>query len=214
MIYPLMLLIVVLAYLYGCFSTARVITKSFRSLDIYKVGTGLADTENIYTFVSRPLGVLVGLLDIAKAYLFLQVAQILLNWVDGQGLLAGAELLYNRNIMLIYGLAMLLGHTLPITHKLRGGRGIFTYCGVIAFFAFYPMLVTMLLAWLIVMFFKQIRFSQYLIVILPVILTQVMKSFFPQLLGEMPDYFITIMLGIALIMGVLNYIVSKKLGEL
>ena len=73
MIYLIAAGIVVLAYLYGCFSTARIVAKGFRSLDIYKVGTGLADTENIYANISRPLGVLVGALDMAKAYLFMKV---------------------------------------------------------------------------------------------------------------------------------------------
>ena len=68
--YLILILIIIAAYFYGCISSARVVAKTFRSLNIYKVGTGLADTENIFVNVSRPLGVLVGLLDILKAFFF------------------------------------------------------------------------------------------------------------------------------------------------
>jgi len=206
--------IVIVAYMYGCFSTARIVAKSFRSLDIYKVGTGLADTENIYAHISKPLGVLVGALDVAKAYLFLKVAQLLLILLDGTGLIPGVDLIYAPNYMLVYGLGMLVGHCLPVTHRWKGGRGIFTYTGFMAYFAFYPMMITMVIAWILIAFYRQIRFAQYLIVILPVILAQVFYSFIPMFRKELPPYFLGMMLGVALFMGVLNFVVSKKLGEL
>lgn len=214
MIHLLAFGIVILAYMYGCFSTARIIAKSFRSLDIYKVGTGLADTENIYSHISKPLGVLVGALDVAKAYLFMKVAELLLILLAGSDLLAGVETIYAPNYMLVYGLGMLVGHCLPVTHRWKGGRGIFTYTGFMAYFAFWPMVITLAIAWLLIAIYKQIRFAQYLIVILPVILAQVFYSFIPWFRKELPPYFIGMMLGVALFMGILNFVVSKKLGEL
>ncbi|HOH79254.1 MAG TPA: glycerol-3-phosphate acyltransferase [Candidatus Cloacimonadota bacterium] len=214
MIHLLALGIVIIAYMYGCFSTARIIAKSFRSLDIYKVGTGLADTENIYSHISRPLGVLVGGLDVAKAYLFMKVVELLLIMLSGSDLMTGVEMIYAPNYMLVYGLAMLVGHCLPVTHRWKGGRGIFTYTGFMVYFAFWPMIITLVIAWLLIAIYKQIRFAQYLIVILPVILAQVFYSFIPYFRKELPPYFIGMMLGVALFMGILNFVVSKKLGEL
>lgn len=207
-------LILCLSYLYGCLSTARIISKSSRSLNIYKVGSGLADTENIYSNISKPLGVLVGALDAAKAYVFLLVVEMLLSLWNRSGSITGIALLYQHNIMLLYGLGMLIGHCLPFTNHFRGGRGIFTYMGYIAYFAFYPMLITAIIAWILVVKFKQIRFAQYLIVILPVIIFQIFYSLIPSYRNELPTYFVPILLGIALLMGVLNIIVSKKLGEI
>lgn len=46
-----------LSYGLGCFSTARMPAKSFVKLNIYKVGTGYADTENIYCHISKTLGI-------------------------------------------------------------------------------------------------------------------------------------------------------------
>lgn len=214
MIHLLALGIVIIAYMYGCFSTARIIAKSFRSLDIYKVGTGLADTENIYSHISRPLGVLVGGLDVAKAYLFMKVVELLLILLSGSDMMTGVEMIYAPNYMLVYGLAMLVGHCLPVTHRWKGGRGIFTYTGFMVYFAFWPMIITLVIAWLLIAIYKQIRFAQYLIVILPVILAQVFYSFIPYFRKELPPYFIGMMLGVALFMGILNFVVSKKLGEL
>ncbi len=210
-----MVLIIVVAYFYGSFSTARVLTKTFRSLNIHKVGTGLADTENIYTHVSRPMGILVGALDILKALLFLHGVELLMKVLDAHSSLEGADLLYHKNVMLLYGLAMLVGHCLPITHKFKGGRGIFTYTGYLLYFVPQPMLITLIIAWLIVVLWKQIRFAQYVIVILPVLLTHFFYAFFPQSFPkEMPRFFVAIIWGIAIMMGGLNFMVSKNLGEL
>ncbi len=48
--------LIVVSYALGCLSTARILAKSARSLNIYKVGSGHPDTENIFCNVSKPLG--------------------------------------------------------------------------------------------------------------------------------------------------------------
>jgi len=60
------LLLILLSYLLGCFSTARLVAKWAKSLNIYRVGTGHADSENIYENVSHPLGLMVGAIDAAN----------------------------------------------------------------------------------------------------------------------------------------------------
>jgi glycerol-3-phosphate acyltransferase PlsY len=211
------ILIILLSYWYGCFSTARVLAKSFRSLNIYKIGTGFADTENIYFNVSKPLGLLTGALDIVKGYAWLELIRQVLILMDRMAIPPDLSALYSCNLMLLYGLAVLVGHCLPLTHHLRGGRGIFTYFGILLFFSFYPTLVTGLLALVIFYGFKQMRFAQYTIVILPVLLTQVISSVKPLSAFLNPLHatplFTTRLLGLAVAMGVLNFIVSKKLGE-
>ncbi|HQI53675.1 MAG TPA: glycerol-3-phosphate acyltransferase, partial [Candidatus Cloacimonas acidaminovorans] len=110
MIYLFVILIIIIAYLYGCFSTARIVAKSFRSLNVYKIGTGLADTENIYTNISKPLGTLVGAIDVAKASLFLKIVEFLLGFIDIKVInYPDFTILYSENLMLIYGLSMLIG---------------------------------------------------------------------------------------------------------
>ena len=213
MIYLFALLISILSYFYGCFSTARIITKSFRSLNIYRVGTGLADTENIYTNISKSMGILVGALDLSKAYLFLLVVEFLLRMLDQNSSYLELGVLYSPNLMLAYGIGMLLGHCLPYSHQFRGGRGIFTYMGFIAYFAFVPMLITVFLALILITRFHQIRFAQYTIVILPVVLFQLFYYLFDWYKPDLPVYFNSILIVTAILMGVLNFLVSKRLGE-
>ncbi len=214
MIYLIMILIIALAYLYGCFSTARIVAKAFKSLNIYKVGTGLAETENIFKNVSRPMGGPVGALDMLKSLLFLLAVESVLKLLVASGSLPGMELLYDKSIMLLFGLAMLIGHCLPITHKFRGGRGVFTYSGFLLYFIPAPMLVSLIVAGLIALIYNQIRFAHYVIVLLPVLLTHVFYTFIPFFRRELPNSFIAAIWGIAIFMGVLNFFVSRKLGEL
>ncbi|MCB5286855.1 MAG: glycerol-3-phosphate acyltransferase, partial [Candidatus Cloacimonetes bacterium] len=127
------ILLFILAYLYGGFSTAQVIAKSFRSLNVYKVGSGMADTENIYRNISRSMGLLVGAIDLSKAYLFLMVVEFILRLLDSAASFADFATLYSPTLMMVYGVGMLIGHCLPLTHNFRGGRGIFTYMGFFAY---------------------------------------------------------------------------------
>ncbi len=208
--------LVIFSYLYGCFSSARIIAKSFRSLNIYKVGTGLADTENIYFNVSKTLGVLVGTVDTVKSYGFLLLMKYFLIFLDK---IWGSDLccFYSSNMLMLYGLAVLVGHCLPLTNHLRGGRGIFTYMGIIGFFVFYPMFITAMFAFVLIFGYRQIRFAQYSIVLLPVFLTILFGTvnvLQPLLLGVVPSTgFIGRLVGIMIVMGILNFLVSKKLGE-
>jgi glycerol-3-phosphate acyltransferase PlsY len=211
------ILLILLSYLYGCFSTARVLAKSVRSLNIYKVGTGFADTENIYFHISKSLGILAGALDITKSYAYLYFLHFMLVFMDKMSLPPDLSALYSSNMMMFYGAAILIGHCLPLTNKLRGGRGIFTYFGIMLYFTFTPAVFTGVLALILVTGFRQVRFAQYTIVILPMLLTLVCSSFefcsiFRSSQAAVP-LFTTKLLGFALLMGVLNFIVSKKLGE-
>ena len=210
-------LIVLLSYFYGGFSTARVLAKSFRFLNIYKVGTGLADTENIYFNISKPLGILTGALDAVKSYTFLFFVSLLLTFMDKMPFPPDLSKLYSGDFMMLYGIAMLIGHCLPLRQQFRGGRGIFTYFGIMLVFTPIPALLTGLLALVLVAGFRQIRFAQYTIVILPVILTQICSSFsFCTMLAQhhyTGALFTTKLLGMAVLMGILNFFVSKKLGE-
>lgn len=190
----------ILSYGLGCFSTARLLAKSFKNLNIYKVGTGYADTENIYSNISKLLGILAGAIDILKVLLYL----ILLAYIHSY--LNFSENILTRDITLfIFGFFMILGHTLPITHGFKGGRGIFNYSGLILFFAPIPMISVLALSFILILFFKQIRFSNFIIVLLPPII-----AFFCNL-----SHSVLVMMAItAIIMGILNLIVSKQLGEI
>lgn len=195
LIVPVMIII---SYFIGCFSTARIIAKRFKLLNISKVGTGHPDTENIYLNVSKPLGILAGAVDASKMYIYLLLLQYCYNRL---GLNDGMT----EILLMATGFAMIVGHCLPLTDRFRGGRGLFTFIGYCTFFVFYPMLLVTGLAILVIIFFKQIRFAQYMIVLLP----PFVSYFFPSL----RDLFLYLLI-VSILMGIINFLVSKRLGEL
>lgn len=181
----------------GCLSTSRIIAKSFRSLNIYKIGTGHPDTQNIYHNISKPLGIFAGIVDFSKIYIYLFILDIVLGRYYSS--------IATQNHFLVLGFVMIIGHSLPITHHFKGGRGIFTYMGFIAFFAPYPLIIVAALALVVVLIFDQIRFAQYMIVLLPPFLS----FFFPGSKDFSGKLFIA-----AILMGIINFFVSKRLGEI
>ncbi len=194
------ILLSLLSYLIGCFSTARIVAKTFKNLKITKVGTGHPDTANIYCNVSKTLGILVGLVDFTKMYAYLFLLQKVLLYCDST--------YADHRWLMLFGFMSIIGHCLPVTRNFKGGRGIFSFHGFIAFFAFWPMIASSLLALIIVGKFKQVRFAQYMIVLLPVLFVYISNMF----IGL--DYVNFAYFGVsAVLMGVLNFIVSKRLGE-
>ncbi len=191
--------IIILAYFLGCFSAARFIAKAFKHLKICKVGTGRPDTENIYFNVSKSLGILVGALDFLKVYIFLSILNYLLPKFDITSAIS------DPSDLIIFGVAMLVGHVFPIFHRFYGGRGIFPYIAIMTYFAYYPMLIVAILVLLIMIFFKQFRFSQYMIVLLP--------PFINLFFSGSKSIDVRLFL-LAFLMGIMNIISSKQKGEL
>ncbi len=208
------ILLIVLSYLFGCFSTARIVAKTFKNLKITKVGTGHPDTANIYCNVSKVLGIFVGLLDVTKMYFFLVFLYYAMSFLQ----LPFAHYRW----LLLFGAMTIIGHCMPVTRRFKGGRGTFTYLGYIAFFAFWPMVVASFIALIIVWKFKQVRFSQYMVVLLPILLVYISNMFvarshgfvFPNFAIISPSPNFAYFCFSAILMGVLNLVLSKRLGEI
>jgi len=203
---PILLFIgmIIISYFIGCFSIARLIAKFFKSLNIYKVGTGHPDTQNIYQNVDKGLGIMVGIVDFGKIYIYLAILKFLHNPLP---IFAPITTL---NHLLILGFFIVVGHCLPITHHFKGGRGIFSYLGYITFFFVnyfspWPVLIVVVLAIIVVLGFKQYRFAQFMIVLLPPFI----NFFFEGSGTTLAKFFIA-----ALLMGIMNVFVSKRLGEI
>ncbi len=197
--------LLIISYFLGCFSTAKLLTKSYKSMNIYKVGTGHPDTQNIYNNIDKTLGIFTGIFDIAKVFFFLHIIKFLLTNDYMITNFPYLEEISSQNHLLILGFTMVIGHCLPLTHRFKGGRGIFTYIGFVFFFAPQPMIIVAFLALIVIVFFKQIRFAQYMIVLLP----PFVNFFFVRDSIFLGKLFIA-----AILMGIMNYFVSKKLGEI
>ena len=190
--------ICILSYFLGCFSSARILARSFRHLNVYKVGTGQADIYNIFNNVSKSLGTLAATLDMVKIYVYLMILKQVLP-------LTNYDFLSSNTLIFLFGFFLMAGHCLPLTHNFKGGRGVFTFTGMMLVFIPFGMLGVMLVAAVLAVFFKQYRLAQYLIVLLPPILCYFIHT---------DSQFILMVVITALLMGILNFIVSKRLGEI
>ena len=194
--------LLVLSYLLGCFSTAKLFAKSYKSINVYKVGTGHPDTQNIFNNIDKTLGIFVGIVDFGKMYFYIVLLSFLLNYPPITDVIGNIG---TNNHLLILGFFMVIGHCLPVTHRFKGGRGFFTYIGFVLYFAPFPMMIITVLAIILVMVFKQMRFAQYMVVLLPPFI----NFFFEDNSALLAKMFIA-----ALLMAIVNFIVSKKLGEI
>lgn len=195
--------IAILAYICGLFSTARVFAKTFKYLNITKVGSGHADTKNIFSNVSKAMGVLVGLIDIAKIYLFLYLVKYcLINVINRPDFAAD-------NFLFIYGFFLILGHCFPFYNRFRGGRGIFTYAGYLGFFAPISTLIVGVISTIIALVFGQYRAAKYFMVGGPVIASLIISTITQVTPGLTMKIFIASILMIAV-----NFIVSRKRKEI
>ena len=86
-----------------------------RGIDIYTVGTGNPGAANLFRQVSKPLGVLAAVLDIAKGALAVMIGKSL-------GLTEAA--------VLLPGAAAVIGQWHPAVLRFRGGEGLATAVGV------------------------------------------------------------------------------------
>lgn len=112
------MLLTILNYLIGSISSAKLIARYKKRIDISKVGFKTAGGSNVAESVGIKWGILVGAIDILKGVpvlLFAKYLQVDENW---QSMIA---------------LAAIVGHCWPIWFKLRGGRGLATFFGTGAF---------------------------------------------------------------------------------
>ena len=102
-------LMVVVAYLVGTLPSAHVVAGR-RGLDPTKEGSGNPGATNVYRVVGRRAGLIVFAADLGKG----AVATAMGLAVDGRPLATACWA------------AVTLGHVLPITRRLRGGKGVAT----------------------------------------------------------------------------------------
>jgi glycerol-3-phosphate acyltransferase PlsY len=133
------ILAAVFGYLLGSIPFGLLITRAAGLGDVRKIGSGNIGATNVLRTGNKGLAAATLLLDALKGAVAVLVAQ---NW----GLEAG----------LAAGFAAFCGHLFPVWLGFRGGKGVATYLGVLAAFAWKAALVFAAL-WLAVAFLS--RFS-------------------------------------------------------
>lgn len=123
------LLIPALSYLIGSFSSAYIVGKAFKKIDIRNHGSGNAGATNALRIMGKKLGVLTFFMDFAKGAIAVLI---------GLGL-AG----YNGGLVAAF--FAVVGHNWPIFFKFKGGKGIATTIAAMAILQFPITLISVII---------------------------------------------------------------------
>jgi len=119
-------LVISLGYLLGAIPTAYLTGHMLKHVDIRQVGDENMGAANAYRQFGAKAGIIVGLVDTGKGALAVLIAQ-------------AASL--PQIVVLLTGMAAVIGHNLPVFVGFRGGRGVNTTIGVFLVVLTAPVLI-------------------------------------------------------------------------
>lgn len=111
------------AYLLGAIPFGFLIART-RGVDIRQVGSGNIGATNVFRCVSKPLGILTFLLDMAKG----TASCTLIPWLVSQAFPAGNHQMLFR---VTCGFLTVAGHNWPVFLGFKGGKGVATSAGLL-----------------------------------------------------------------------------------
>ncbi|MBO4401798.1 MAG: glycerol-3-phosphate 1-O-acyltransferase PlsY [Selenomonadaceae bacterium] len=111
-------LVLIVSYLLGSIPNGLIFGRLIWKKDLRRYGSGNLGATNAWRVLGKPAGLLIFALDFMKGVLSVMLAQIF----------AGTP-----TVMVLAGLLAILGHACSIFLKFKGGRGVATGLGVIAF---------------------------------------------------------------------------------
>ncbi|MBT9394580.1 glycerol-3-phosphate 1-O-acyltransferase PlsY [Hymenobacter sp. NST-14] len=120
---PLVLGLLVAAYLIGSIPTALWVGRAFFGLDIREHGSGNSGATNTFRVLGKKPGSFVMAVDVLKGWVATSLASVMLQ----QGAILPEQLLYYQ---LACGVLAVVGHIYPIWAGFRGGKGVATILGV------------------------------------------------------------------------------------
>ena len=149
----------ILGYLSGSVSYARLFARIGKGVDITEVGNGNPGTSN----VSREVGVVWGVLTLIFDALKGSMIMLLYKW-----LFFSADPVWHVSIpfhgaeflaILLIGIAAIYGHAFPVFHQFKGGGSIGVLFGCWMFLIFPQFLINIAIAYLIVkIFFRKQKY--------------------------------------------------------
>jgi len=126
----LILLVIFIAYLLGSIPSAYIVARLMKGVDIREAGDGRLGAAATYRRVGLTGGIIVGLIDLSKGAAAVSLAQGL-----------GLPLL----VVLLAGLAVVVGHNWSIFLHFEGGKGALAIAGVLASLMFWELLIALAL---------------------------------------------------------------------
>jgi len=123
-------LVIAIAYLLGSLPSAYIVGRLMKGLDIREAGDGRLGAAATYRRVGLAGAIIVGLTDLAKGAAAVFLAR-------GLGL--------PLPMVLLAGLAVVVGHNWSVFLRFKGGKGALTIYGVLASLMFWELLIALAL---------------------------------------------------------------------
>nr|WP_300005745.1 glycerol-3-phosphate 1-O-acyltransferase PlsY [Tissierella sp.] len=157
------LFVIILPYLIGCFSSAYVIGKAFKKIDIRNFGSGNVGSTNALRVMGAKLGIFTFLLDILKGVIAVYLGSFILG----------------ENGALIAGLFVVIGHNWPIFINFKGGKGVATSIGVLFSLLGTVVLIPLFITFIIILTTKYVSLGSIsFLVLVPIIYGILVKPFY------------------------------------
>jgi acyl phosphate:glycerol-3-phosphate acyltransferase len=118
----LVLILVLIAYLFGSIPTSVWIGKFFYNIDIREFGSGNAGATNTFRVLGKKAGIPVLIIDILKGTVAVALAYLSTFEIGSTEFI---------NLQLGLGVAALIGHIFPVFAGFRGGKGVATILGIV-----------------------------------------------------------------------------------
>ncbi len=117
--------LIVLAYAIGSIPTAVIVGKTFFHIDIRDYGSGNPGATNVFRVLGSKWGMFVMSIDTLKGVVATSLYLLLPYYAY-----ADHELI-RTNLMLLLGLAAVIGHVFPMWAHFKGGKGVATLFGMV-----------------------------------------------------------------------------------
>lgn len=161
-----LIIIALLSYLIGCFSSAYFVGKVFKRIDIRAHGSGNVGSTNAMRVMGKKLGILTFLLDFSKGI----IAVLIGYWILG----------FNGG--LIASIFVVIGHDWPVFIGFRGGKGVATTLSALAILNFPTALIAIIIGVVVAIISKYVSLGSLVFLsLIPIISTLLTKAFNKQL---------------------------------
>jgi len=137
----LTIILAVIAYFLGSISFSYIITKKSTGRDIRKIDIKNAGALNVLLNVDKKIGIIVGLLDIAKTLVIV---------------LTGEALGLSPYAVIIAASFGVVGHCFPIYYKFYGGKGAASVMGILIYYIPLELIISALPALLIAYLIRRV----------------------------------------------------------
>ena len=160
----------IIGYFIGCINLSYILSR-LKGFDIRSVGSGNAGASNVVIVIGRKIGLFIAVLDILKAFLAFNLAEMIFpEALSGSLSWAGV----------LAGVGSVIGHIFPFYMGFKGGKGLACFGGTVLGIDYRLFVVLFIAAFLIAMVTDYICFAPIsMAFIVPVTVGVIYKVWIP-----------------------------------